>query len=62
MIHARPLIGKAFLRRFREHANLLESVADAQQSGRGWRQLGQPPSHEEFERLWAGDKNVLGIK
>ncbi len=62
MIHTRPLIGKAFLRRFRKHEALLTDVADAQRSGRGWRQIGQPPDAAELERLWSQDLRALGIR
>ncbi len=59
MIHTRPLLGKAFLRRFRKYEDLLESVPDARQSNKGWRQIGQPPTHEELEQLWRQDRVAL---
>ncbi len=61
MIHTRPLIGKAFLRRFRQYAEMLESVPDAQQSGRGWRQVSRSPSEKEIEGIWQQDLAALGI-
>lgn len=62
MLHSRPLIGKAFLRRFRKHAESLAEVPAAAKSGAGWRTVGQPPSREELARLWAEDKRELGIE
>ncbi|MFT5108014.1 MAG: hypothetical protein ACI9UA_003649 [Pseudoalteromonas tetraodonis] len=61
MIHTRPLLGKAFLRRFKKHESLLTGVAEAQHSGKGWRQIGKPPSLEELDHLWDADRQVLGI-
>jgi hypothetical protein len=62
MIHSRPLIGKAFLRRFRKHEDLLAQVEEAQQAGKGWRQIGDPPSGKELETLWSDDKAELDIR
>lgn len=62
MLHSRPLIGKAFLRRFRKHTKLLQAVPEAQQWGNAWRQVGEPPSREELDQLWASDNAALGIK
>jgi hypothetical protein len=63
MIHSRPLLGKAFPRRFREFMRLLDKAPEAQSTRKGgWRQVGQPPTHEELERLWAEDKVALKIK
>jgi hypothetical protein len=61
MIHTRPLLGKAFLRRFRAFEALLEDVPEAGKPGEGWRQVGQPPNGEELERLWSEDLHALGI-
>lgn len=61
MIHTRPLLGKAFLRRFRKHAALLEDHPPAQQKTGSWRELRQPPTREELDRLWAEDKKLLGL-
>jgi hypothetical protein len=62
MIHSRPLLGKAFLRRFKKFEALLKDVPEAQKQNAGWRAIGQPPTHAELEELWAADRAVLGIK
>ncbi len=62
MIHSRPLLGKAFLRRFKPFEKLLAKVPEASTAGKGWRAIGQPPSHEELERFWAEDRLTLMIK
>jgi hypothetical protein len=62
MIHSRPLIGKAFLRRFKKHEKLLANVPEAQEGKGGWRQIGQPPTREELEKLWAEDQVALGAR
>jgi len=62
MIHSRPLVGKAFLRRFKKHEKLLASVPGAQEGKGGWRQTGQPPDRAELEELWADDRSALGIQ
>ena len=61
MIHARPLLGKALLRRFKKFEPLLANQPEVQREGQGWRQVGAPPSLEELERLWQLDKMALGI-
>lgn len=61
MIHTRPLLGKAFLRRFKEFEKLLALVPEAQKEGKGWRQTGEPPSAEEIEQLWDSDRVALGV-
>jgi hypothetical protein len=61
MIHSRPLIGKAFLRRFRKHAALLAELGEAREAGKGWRRTGDPPTRRELEKLWAADKAELGM-
>lgn len=53
VIHARPLIGKAFHRRFRGQMNLLQDIPEAQTWGEGWRSVGEAPSPETFEELWS---------
>ncbi len=58
MIHTRPLLGKAFERRFRAHAELLKNHPDAQPNG-PWRKIGTPPTSEELERLWTDGKKLL---
>ena len=62
MIHSRPVLGKAFLRRFKKFATLLEEAPEAQKQFAGWRSILQPPSHAELEALWAADRAILGIK
>ena len=63
MLHSRPLIGKAFQRRFRSQLALLGITdrAGAPAYGKDFRQLDEPPTHEELEKLWAADKTALGI-
>lgn len=61
MIHARPLLGKAFLRRFKPHQALLANIPAAQQEGAGWRQVGVVPTDTELDQLWATDKQFLGL-
>lgn len=70
MIHSRPLIGKAFLRRFGKFASLLseKQVVDGKEQAvplpmtKEWTKIGTPPTHEELEQLWAQDKAEMGIK
>ena len=62
LVHTRALVGKAFPRRFRAFEKQLADVPEAQQSGKGWRKLGDPPGHDELDRLWAADKKLLGLK
>jgi len=59
MLHARPLIGKAFLRRFRKFKPLLAGLPEENAEGKQWRKIGTPPSHEELEQLWAEDRQWL---
>ncbi len=60
MIHARPLLGKAFHRRFRGQMNLLDDIPEAQTWGEGWRSIGEIPSAQEFEELWSEARAGLG--
>jgi len=62
MIHTRPLLGKAFLRRFKPHEALLADVESAQHAGKGWRQIGKPPGRDELKALWSADEAELGIR
>jgi len=55
MTHARPLIGKAFLRRFRKYEALLATLPEENREAKLWRRLGTPPTHEELNRLWHQD-------
>jgi len=62
MIHTRPLLGKAFLRRFRKHAELLEEHAAAQRKTGEWRVIGTPPSRTEIDGLWREDQRRLSLR
>lgn len=59
MIHTRPLIGKAFHRRFKGQMDLLEHVDAAKEWGEGWRVIGEPPTSDELAELWAEAKRDL---
>jgi hypothetical protein len=61
MIHSRPLLGGAFSRLFKDYEMLLKDIPEAQQEGKGWRKIGNPPSTEELEQLWIEGKMYLGI-
>ncbi len=61
MIHTKPLLGKAFLRLFREYEQLLKALPEAQAEGEGWRKTGNPPAHDELEKIWQEGKQYLGI-
>lgn len=62
MIHTRPLIGRAFARRFREFEPLLARLPEENREGRQWRRLGTSPSHQELESLWEEDRIWLRIE
>jgi hypothetical protein len=65
MIHARPLIGKAFHRRFRDYMKYLEGMPEGegpQGWGKGFRQVREDvPSRRELESLWEEDRAMLGL-
>jgi len=61
LIHARPLLGKAILRRFKKFEALLSERQEVQKEGQGWRQVGQAPSHAELQQLWQADKEALRL-
>ena len=61
VIHARPLLGKALLRRFKQFEPLLVNQPEVQREGQGWREVGAPPSPEELERLWQLDTTALAV-
>ncbi len=61
MIHVRPLIGKRFLDRFRDHRELLASLPEENHEGKNWRKYGAPPDHTELEHLWKEDGRILGL-
>lgn len=52
MIHSRPLLGKAFERRFRSNADMLAKMEDAGKDS-PWRQPAEAPTAEAFAALWA---------
>jgi hypothetical protein len=60
MIHSRPLLGKAFDRRFKKFEVLLKAVPESQTANKGWRAIGQPPTHAEVETFWEADRTALG--
>lgn len=62
MIHTRPLLGKAFLRRFKKFEPMLKDVSDANRSNAGWRKVSMPPTQDEFDKLWMQDKAFLKLK
>jgi hypothetical protein len=57
MIHARPLLGKAFPRRFRQYIDVLGDLDQTE----SWRTIGEPPDREELQRLWEADKRQLDL-
>lgn len=62
MIHTKPLLGKAFMRLFKEYEPLLKVVPESQQSESGWRKpVETPPTHAELEELWAEGKQYFGL-
>jgi hypothetical protein len=61
MIHSRPLLGKAFERRFKKFEALLKTIPEAQTANKGWRAVGQPPTHAEVEAFWEDDRTTLGV-
>jgi hypothetical protein len=67
MIHTRPLIGKAFHRRFKAQEPYLKGLpewpADPEEGwNKGFRSMrSDVPSHEELDELWQADKGFLGF-
>jgi hypothetical protein len=59
MIHSRPLLGKAFDRRFKKFAALLKEVPETRTADQGWRAVGQPPTRAEVEAIWEEDHTML---
>ena len=55
MIHTRPLLGKAFPRRFRRYADALGDLKQTE----SWRTIGDPPDREELDQLWEADRRQL---
>jgi len=66
MIHARPLIGKAFHRRFRGFEKYLEGLEEGRGKdawNRGFRKVRDDvPTAEELDELWAKDTAALGLR
>jgi hypothetical protein len=72
MIHARPLLGKEFYRHFLRYKDSLDGTTEWPKNdrdivqkavGRGYRQVRDDvPDHQEIERLWAADKQSLGLR
>jgi hypothetical protein len=56
----RPLLGKAFDRRFKKFEALLQAVPESQTANKGWRAIGAPPTHAEVEASWEDDRTTLG--
>ncbi|MDD4109780.1 MAG: DUF4838 domain-containing protein [Prolixibacteraceae bacterium] len=61
MIHSMPLLGKAFMRLFKDYEDILKDIPESQVMFEGWRSPGDPPSPGELEQLWADSKKYLGI-
>ncbi len=57
MIHFQPIINREFPRRFKKYEAQLATVSEAQK--KSWIRIGQPPDHDELERLWEADKQAL---
>ncbi len=64
MIHSRPLIGKAFPRRFRDYMKYLEGLPEvAEGANKGFRQVREDvPTRSELEQLWSDDRRYLGLE
>ena len=65
MIHSRPLLGKAFHRRFRDYMKYLQELPEGQETkglNKGFRSVRDDvPTHRELDELWAADRKVLGL-
>jgi hypothetical protein len=61
MIHTKPLLGKAFMRLFKDYEPLLKTIPESQENEKGWRTPGEVPTHAELEQLWAGGEKYLGL-
>jgi hypothetical protein len=61
MIHTKPLLGKAYMRLFKEYEPLLKNIPESQESEKGWRKPGETPTHAELEQLWSEGKKYLGV-
>ena len=61
MIHTKPLLGKAFMRLFKDYEVYLKNIPESQESEKGWRKPAEAPTHTELERLWTDGKKYLGV-
>jgi hypothetical protein len=61
MIHTKPLLGKAFMRLFKDYEPYLKNIPESQESEKGWRKPGETPTHTELEKLWTDGKKYLGV-
>ncbi|HEX7904126.1 MAG TPA: DUF4838 domain-containing protein [Chitinophagaceae bacterium] len=61
MIHTKPLLGKGFMRLFKDYEPLLKNIPESQESEKGWRKPGEVPTHAELEQLWSEGKKYLGV-
>lgn len=61
IIHTKPLLGKVFMRLFKDYEPYLKNIPESQESEKGWRKPGEPPTHAELEKLWADGKKYLGV-
>ena len=59
MIHSRPLLGKAFERRFKPYMKVLDGVPELKRDNKDIRAVGKPPTHEEVEKFWEEDRAAL---
>ena len=62
MIHVRPLVGKALLRRFRQHEEILVKHPVATDRRHPWRQLGKAPDEQELAEMWRKDLATIGLQ
>lgn len=62
IIHSRPLIGKAFHRRFQVDSDVWEDVPELAEWGEGERVVGEPPERAELVERWAAAKADLGVE
>lgn len=60
MIHTKPLLGKAYMRLFKDYEPILKNIPESQESEKGWRKQGETPTHEELDQLWSQGMKYLG--
>ena len=61
MIHTKPLLGKAFMRLFKDYEPVLKNIPESQESEKGWRKPGETVTPAELEKLWSEGKKYLGV-